>query len=129
MEAVIAPRACRGEGTIRSATIADVSALSRLLTSAGIAERALTGTDVAAWLARGRLIVLDVGAGAVGAAAYAALDVRDGGVHARIDLFVVSPALVGTGSEDRMAAALLAVCENSGCIDIDVPPKGASRLA
>jgi hypothetical protein len=108
-------------GTIRSATLADGDALARLCTVLGLDAMPLGPADVSVYLDRGHLLVLDLGAGAVGAFAFVALEPagRDG-VHARVELFAIHPALAGSGAEDRMAAALLAMCEASGCVDVDV---------
>lgn len=107
-------------GTIRSATLADTYALARLCASLGIDVLPLGAADIGACLDRGHLIVLDLGGGAIAAAAHVALDhVRDN-VHARVEFLAIHPALAGSGAEDRMAAALLAFCEESGCMDLDV---------
>ena len=96
-------------GTIRSASLADAGALARLCAALGLDVLALGAADIAAYLDRGHLIVLDSG---------------DGTMHARIELFAVHPALAGNGTEDRMAAALLALCEASGCVDLVVGSAG-----
>jgi hypothetical protein len=70
--------------------------------------------------------VLELGIDTLGAAAYVRMDTRDDGVHARLRFLVASPALAGTGAEDRMAAAVVTICESTGCIDIDVTAKRAS---
>lgn len=109
-----------GTGTIRSATLADTAALARLCVALGIDVLPLGAADIAACLDRGHLIVLDLGDGALAAVAHVALDLRDDQVHARVEFLAVHPALAGSGAEDRMAAALLAICEESGCVDLDV---------
>jgi hypothetical protein len=84
--------------------------------------------DPSELLDRGQLLVLDLGAEVLGAAAYVRMDARDDGVHARRRFLVASPALAGTGAEDRMAAAVVTICESTGCIDIDVTTEHASPV-
>lgn len=114
-------------GSIRGATLADSGALVRLFRSAGLAFLPLGIADLSEMLDRGQLLVLDLGPGALGAAAYVRIDPRARGLHARLQFLVASPALTGTGVEDRMAAAALTICESSGCIDVDVMTEPAAR--
>jgi hypothetical protein len=109
-----------GIGTIRSATIADAAALARLCASIELDVLPLGAADIACCVERGHLLVLDLGAGTLGAIAYVALDhAGDAAVHGRVELFAMHPALAGSGVEDRMASAVLAICEASGCVDLD----------
>jgi hypothetical protein len=112
--------ACDGAGKIRNATLADVGALARLFRSVGPGLMPLGVANLSGWLDRGKLIVLDLGPNTIGAVAFVSLEARDGKVHGCIQFFVVSPTLAGTGTEDRMAAAVLAICEASECVDVDV---------
>jgi len=115
----------RDVGRIRSATRGDTDALARLFLTVGLDALPDGVVDVAACLDRGILLVLDVGAGGLGAAAHVELDcIDDNEAHARIQFFVIHPGLAKTGTEERLVAAVLAVCEASGCVDIDV---GARR--
>jgi N-acetylglutamate synthase-like GNAT family acetyltransferase len=117
-----------GAGTVRSATVADAAGLARLCASLGIDVLPLGIADVAACLDRGHLIVLDLGAGMIDAAAHVALSrAGEDGVHARIEV-AIHPALAGSGAEDRLAAALLAICEASGDIDLDVATRRRNTL-
>lgn len=108
-----------GAGKIRNATLADADALARLFRSVGPGLMPLGVANLSGWLDRGMLIVLDLGANTIGAVAFVSLDIRDDKVHGCIQFFVVSPALAGFGIEDRMTAAVLAICD-SGCADLDV---------
>ena len=120
----MAATALAGTGTIRSANLADADALSRLFASTHLDVMPLGAADISAWLDRGYLIVLDLGSGALGAAAHVAIDCTDDEeVHGRLRFFVTHPSLAGTGAEDRLVAALLAICEASGCVDLDVEPR------
>lgn len=106
-------------GTIRSAISDDAAGLVRLFVAAGGSE--LPSSEIIASLDRGHLIVLDVGSDVLGAAAFVLLDcVDDREVHGRIRYLVVHPSLAGTGAEDQLITAVLAVCEASGCVDLDV---------
>ncbi len=115
------PRGHDGRGTVRGATPADAGALARLCRCIGSDALVLGDPDIRRCLARGHLLVLDLGNDTVGAAAHVALyDIR-GALHGRIEFFAIDPALTGTGAEDRLAEALLVLCETSGCVDVDVP--------
>ena len=110
-------------GTIRSAMSDDAAGLVRLFVAAGGSE--LQRSEIIASLDRGHLIVLDVGSDVLGAAAFVSLDcVNDREVHGRIQYLVVHPSLAGAGAEDQLITAILAVCEASGCVDLDVGPNG-----
>lgn len=117
-----------GAGTIRSATLADAGMLAALSSAAGL-DVPFDASDLAGYLERGRLIVLDVGNGVLGAIAYVSLHGAERDLHARIELLAIHPALAGTATEDAMAAAVLAICESSGCADIDVAPTITHRSA
>lgn len=109
-----------GGGTIRSATLADARAIAALCAVLDLDVLPLGIADVAAYLDRGPLLVLDLGDGTIGAAAHVALEPAHGDlVHARLEFFAIHPALARNGAEDRMAAALLAICEESDCLDLD----------
>ena len=106
-------------GTIRSATSRDAAGLARLFAAAG--GRDLGDSEIVASLARGHVIVFDVGSDALGAAAFVVLDcVDDREVHGHIQYLVVHPSLAGTGAENQLITAVLAVCEASGCIDLTI---------
>jgi len=111
-------------GTIRSAMSDDAARLARLFVAAG--GREPLRSEIVASLDRGYLLVLDVGSDVIGAAAFVLLDCADDReVHGRIQYLVVHPSLAGTGAEDRLISAVIAVCEASGCVDlhVDGPPK------
>ncbi|MDX2089535.1 MAG: hypothetical protein SFX73_16900 [Kofleriaceae bacterium] len=109
------------EGTIRSANVADTAALARLMSSVDLSVMPFGVAEVAASLQRGHVIVLDVGAGVLGAAALIELEhTDDKQTHGRIRWFVIHPALAGTSADEQMAAAVVSACEASGCTDLDV---------
>jgi|SRR5580658_5063993 hypothetical protein len=105
-------------GTIRSATLTDADALARLFHAADVDLMRLGHADICGWLDHGQAIVLDYGTGSLGAAAHVSFDVDDEVVHAHIEFLVVSPSLAGTGCEERMIGALLAICESCGCVGV-----------
>jgi ribosomal protein S18 acetylase RimI-like enzyme len=110
-------------GTIRSAAAGDATALARLFVAVGDPPPFRGTADLAGSLARGHLIVLDLGSESIGAAAFVMLECTDDReVHAHIQFLVVHPAFVGTGSEERLITAVLALCEASGCRDLDLVP-------
>jgi len=107
---------------IRSATTADRDGLARLFRAAGLRY---VPSWIERWMERGVVLVLDL-TESLGGAACVELDcVDDDAVHARLQFIVIDPGLVGTGTEERLITALLAVCEASGCVDIGVgdPPQ------
>ena len=101
----------RPPGIIRGATPADAAALSDLLACAGADNLPLSATDLAASLRRGHLLVLDLGAGTLGAAAHVELDRIRRERHVVFRYLAVHPALAGRGVEQRMATAMLEVCD------------------
>jgi ribosomal protein S18 acetylase RimI-like enzyme len=108
-------------GTIRSAAPADAGALTRLFVAAGDAHAPLAIAGIAGSLARGQLLVLDIGTEVLGGAAFVTFECPDERhVHALIQYLIVHPALVGTGAEERLITAVLAICEASGCSDLDL---------
>jgi N-acetylglutamate synthase-like GNAT family acetyltransferase len=104
--------------TIRSATPGDGARLVHLLESAGLDDLARRA-DVATCLDCGFLLVLDLG-DSLGAAAYVALESDSDQTHARLRFLAIHPALRDTDAADRIAIAVIAVCEASGCVDLDL---------
>jgi GNAT superfamily N-acetyltransferase len=104
---------------IRSAVRNDAGALARLFAAVGE-----DSPDLTASLEHGHVIVLDVGADALGAAALVLIDCNEDGdeVHARIRYLVVHPSLAGTGAAEQLIAAVLAMCDETGCVDLDLDP-------
>jgi len=105
-------------GTIRSATPEDAPALSRLLACVGRDALPVTAGDVAVLLSRGHLLVLDLGAGplgagTLGAAAHAVLDRTGGERHAVVRYLAVHPELEARQIEPRMTAAMLERCSGA----------------
>jgi hypothetical protein len=101
----------RDAGTVRSATPADALALSQLMACVGTDNLPITVADVTALLDRGRLLVLDLGAGVLGAAVHVT-PVRMGRTHrAAVRYLAVHPALAGSDLRLRMTEATLDLCD------------------
>ena len=92
-------------GIVRTATPSDALALSQLLAMARTDVVPLIPADIAAYLARGRVLVLDIDGWLVGAA-HVEVDDR----RARVRSLAVHPALAGRGLEHRLVAATVALC-------------------
>jgi GNAT superfamily N-acetyltransferase len=105
-------------GTIRSAAPDDATRLARLFIAVGAAG-CPQRSELAASLARGHVIVLDVGSELGGAACVVVECADDREVRASVQYLFVHPSLAGTGAEERLITAVLAVCEASGCVDLD----------
>lgn len=112
-------------GTVRRATLADAPALSQLLAGAGTDNLPITTADVAPQLERGHLLVFDVGAGALGAAAYVEPIEAGSARRAVVRYLAVDPALVGPDLRYGLISAMCGPCDGLDAVVIDEgsPPR------
>lgn len=109
-------------GTVRRATHADAPALSQLLACTRTDNLPITTADVASLLDRGHLLVLDVGAGALGAAAYVE-PIETGGTHrAVLRYLAVHPGLDGSDLRRRLISATRDLCDGLNAVAIEHEP-------
>lgn len=115
------------DATIRSATCADAQALSQLMAAVGADNLPATGPEIGALLKHGHLLVLDLEAGMLGAAAHVVVIQTGRERHAVFRYLAVHPELAGSGVEHRMAAAMLELCDRIDGRGIGTAPTFAQR--
>jgi hypothetical protein len=103
MSTIALPALLDARSRIRSANLLDIGELCRLLSTAA--------TTIAAYLARGHLLVLDRGDGTLGAACHVTMQPD----RSTIDLLIVDPATPEASLPQRMVGVANALCEAYGC--------------
>lgn len=98
-------------GTLRRATLADVPVLSQLLARAGSDNLPVADAELATMIERGHLLVFDVGAGALGAAAHVEPSEAGSARRGVFRYLAVDPALVGPDLRYRLMSAMRHRCD------------------
>jgi hypothetical protein len=109
-------------GTVRRATHADGPALAQLLACTGTDNLPIAPADVASLLDHGHLLVLDVGAGALGAAAYVEPIETATAHRAVVRYLAVHPALASGDLRCRMTSATRDLCAGLDAVAIEQEP-------